>query len=87
MRRAVPVWVVSILVLLPLGSGFAIAQAPAQAPAQGQQGPRILSGPDIGFRVEGIDRAGNPTGTLVVRINSEWLPATSKAGITNLTSR
>ena len=29
---------------------------------------------DIGFRIEGTDpRTGNPTGTLVVRVDGEWV--------------
>jgi hypothetical protein len=33
--------------------------------------PNIMSGPDIGFRVEG-QRNGAPTGTMVVRIDGTW---------------
>ena len=36
--------------------------------------PRVLSGPDVGFRVEGL-RDATPVGTLVVRINGEWVAA------------
>jgi hypothetical protein len=33
-----------------------------------------MSGSDIGFRVEGVDpRTGNPTGTLMLRVNGEWV--------------
>lgn len=81
MHRSVPAWFVLIIVLVSLGSGFAIAQGPAQQPSQVQtprQEPIVLSGPDVGFRLEGVDRmTGNPTGTLVVRIKGEWMPATS----------
>ena len=91
MRRIVPLWLAVVLTLVALGSGFVIAHAPAQPPAPAQpqpsQPPRILSGPDLGFRVEGIDPAGNPSGTLVVRIKGEWLPATSRPGFNRLTSR
>lgn len=41
---------------------------------------RILSGPDIGFRVEGFDAAGHPQGTLLVRLNGTWVPAVSSPG-------
>jgi hypothetical protein len=33
---------------------------------------RMLSAEDIGFRVEGMDPNGRPTGVFVVRINGEW---------------
>jgi hypothetical protein len=45
------------------------------------QEPRILSGGDIGFR---LDRwQGNaPTGTLVIRLNGKWVePTTSKGPV------
>ena len=36
--------------------------------------PRVVSGNDIGFRIEGTDvRTGNPTGILVVRLDGEWV--------------
>jgi hypothetical protein len=88
MRRVIPIWLVLVLIVIALGSGFAIAQAPGQPPAPAQQpGPRVLSGADIGFRVEGVDRAGNPSGTFVVRIKGEWVPAISQPGFSRLTSR
>lgn len=35
---------------------------------------RILSGSDVGFRVEGVDpTTGGPTGTWMVRINGTWV--------------
>ena len=36
--------------------------------------PTVLSGPDVGFRVE-RQRAGTPVGKLVVRVNGEWVEA------------
>jgi hypothetical protein len=44
--------------------------------------PRVLSGTDIGFRVEGTDaRTGNPTGRLVVRIDGEWVEISPAGGV------
>lgn len=41
--------------------------------------PQVLSGPDVGFRIEGVDpRTGNPMGIWVVRVNGEWVEAMSK---------
>ena len=43
---------------------------------------RVLSGPDIGFRIEGQDaRTGNPTGTWVVRVDGQWLPVGSAPAV------
>jgi hypothetical protein len=36
--------------------------------------PRIVSGPDFGFRIEAEQR-GKPVGTLVVRVDGKWLEA------------
>jgi hypothetical protein len=35
--------------------------------------PQVLSGADVGFRIEGTDFSGRPVGTLVVRINGNWV--------------
>ena len=89
MHRSTSVWLAFILAV---ASWLAIAQAPDQTPAPAQpqappQEPRVLSGPDIGFRVEGLDRSGNPTGTWVVRIDGKWLPASSRFRVMPLTSK
>ena len=44
----------------------------AQPQAQAVDEPVVLSGPDIGFRVERYER-GKPIGTLVVRLNGRWV--------------
>ena len=36
--------------------------------------PRVMTGPDVGFRVEGI-RGSTPVGTIVVQVNGQWVPA------------
>jgi hypothetical protein len=64
MRKIMLVWLAS-LVLVAMTS-FAVAQ---QRFAQ----PRVVSGADIGFRVEGTDLSGRPTGTFMVRVNGEWM--------------
>ncbi len=35
--------------------------------------PRVMSGDDIGFRVQGLDGNGKPSGVWVVRVNGEWV--------------
>jgi hypothetical protein len=47
----------------------------AQGPRRpGTEPPRIVSGNDLGFRIEGTDpRTGNPTGTWMVRLGGEWM--------------
>ncbi len=58
--------------------------------AQGQgiqpQTPTVISGNDIGFRIDG--RKGNtPLGRLVVRINGEWVEAGPIGGFERLTQK
>lgn len=35
--------------------------------------PRIMSGDDVGFRIEGLDGRGTPVGQLVIRVNGKWV--------------
>ena len=35
--------------------------------------PRVLSGGDFGFRVEGV-KGETPVGRLVVQVNGQWVP-------------
>lgn len=71
MRRIVfAAGVASILV----GTGWVAGQQTAQY--QVPTDPYMLSGPDIGFRVEGRTREGGVMGTLMVRLKSgEWVRA------------
>jgi hypothetical protein len=69
----------SLFLAVALVVTVTVALAMAQAPQPVQ--PRIVSGSDIGFRVEGTDRAtGRPIGTLVVRIDGEWVDVSSGGG-------
>jgi hypothetical protein len=63
-------------VLLTMAASWVYAQAIGINPVT----PTVLSGGDIGFRVEG-DRGGTPVGTLVVKINGQWVPADFTNGI------
>ena len=46
----------------------------------------VISGSDLGFRVE-RPRGSRMTGTLVVRINGEWLVAEPAEGVKALTGK
>jgi hypothetical protein len=60
-----------------LGSG-----AGTGAVAAGQSNePRVLSGADLGFRVDGTARDGAPIGTIVVRIDGKWVAPQFQSGI------
>ncbi|HEU4688155.1 MAG TPA: hypothetical protein VFS23_07345 [Vicinamibacterales bacterium] len=67
MAKSVLLWLVSLVATAVVTASITMAQA---RPAE----PRILSGTDVGVRIEGTDvRTGNPTGTLVVRIDGKWV--------------
>ena len=70
-RRIVFALVVACLLV---GTGWVAGQQTTQF--QVPIDPHILSGPDIGFRVEGRARQGDVVGTLMVRLkNGEWVRA------------
>ena len=69
MRAQRLVWVF-VVVLIACAAAWSYAQSLQVTPVT----PTILSGADFGFRVEG-NRAGTPVGTLVVRMNGQWVEA------------
>lgn len=66
-----------LLVVIWLAS---LAGVGVWAQAQSQQ-QRVMSGSDLGFRVERLDRAGTPVGRLVVRVNGQWVEAGFAVGV------
>lgn len=48
--------------------------------------PKMISGGDIGFRVEKMER-GTPVGRLMVRVNGQWVEASFAAGIARVGTR
>ena len=71
-----------VLVVLWVASLVAVGVW-AQTPSQSE--PKLISGSDIGYRVERFDRTGKPVGTLVVRINGQWVEAGFAVGVAKLT--
>jgi hypothetical protein len=50
------------------------------------QTPTVISGSDLGFRVD--SRRGNtPVGALVMRINGQWIEVESGVGVKRLVAR
>jgi hypothetical protein len=66
--KIVLLWLMSLVVLGAVASGWAFAQTRAADPS-------ILSGSDFGFRLEGIARDGQPMGTIMVRVGDKWVEA------------
>ena len=52
----------------------ATASVTAQAVVVNKVQPKVMTGADVGFRVEGL-RGDTPVGTFVVKINGEWVEA------------
>jgi hypothetical protein len=52
----------------------ATAWVTAQALAVTPVAPKIMTGSDVGFRVEGL-RGNTPVGKIVVKVNGEWVEA------------
>jgi hypothetical protein len=59
-----------VLLLTVLTTAWVTAQVVAVKPVP----PKVMTGADVGFRVEGI-RGATPVGVLVVKINGEWVEA------------
>ena len=68
-------WVVSVFAAAALSSALTLAQTNAE---------RVLTGEDIGFRIEGTSRNGEPRGTWVVRVKREWIVPASVPSVRRL---
>jgi hypothetical protein len=59
-----------VLVVTCAVTGTLIAQGLRQ---YGNEPPRLVSGNDVGFRIEGADpRTGQPVGSWMVRVDGRW---------------
>jgi hypothetical protein len=77
--------------VLAVTFGVALLGAAAWGYAYGQGAvmvtpvtPRVFSGAEIGFRMEG-KRGDTPTGTLVIRQNNEWVEVAFSGGMKLIT--
>ena len=90
MRKWIVLWLASLVVVAGFTSALMRAQAPSQVPppfiSQAPPAARVLSGADIGFRVEG-NKDGRAVGTLVVRINGQWIETTASVTSRQLTAK
>ena len=65
--------------------GFGAALAPQTGNIPGGNEPTVLSGQDLGFRVDGIGRDGVPVGALVVRVGGKWVTPQFQPGLRKAT--
>ena len=69
MNKIVSLWLLSLAIV-----GVLALAVTAQVT---RSTPRVVTGADLGFRIEGNDRKGQPVGTLVIRINGDWVPVST----------
>ena len=89
----VVIWVLSIAAVGVLARAQARATPPPvrqlpplEMPAPQLQAPSVIAGNDLGFRVE--SHTGNvPVGSLVIRINGQWVEAQFSVGVKKITTR
>ena len=90
MQKWIVLWFVSLAVVAGFTTALTRAQAPSQVPppftSKAPPTPRVVSGADIGFRVEG-NKDGRAVGTLVVRINGQWVETTPSLTARQLTAK
>lgn len=78
-----PARVIGVIVLTLVAIG---GWASAQVVSQKVKPPLVLSGPDVGFRIEAY-KGTTPVGRLVVRVDGQWVEAQFQGGITRLGTR
>ena len=68
MRKSHVFWLRSLVLVAVLASVVTYAQM-----RRSDEPVRILSGADVGVRIVGTSLEGDPIGSLVVRIDGEWV--------------
>jgi hypothetical protein len=86
MRKLTAIWLATLITVAGATAVFVRAQSQTPLFAQIPADAPILSGSDIGFRVEG-NKDGHAVGTLMVRINGKWVTAAFGPSTTRLTLR
>jgi hypothetical protein len=90
----VVIWVLSIVAVGVLVRAQGVAPAPLKpapqlqvpaAPAPQLQAATVIAGNDLGFRVAS-HKGTTPVGTLVVRINGQWVEAQFSVGVKRVTA-
>ncbi len=69
MNRLLGLWLLSLIVVGLLASAVT-AQVTRVA-------PRVVSGENIGFRIDSLDLKGQPIGRLVIKMDRDWVPVST----------
>jgi len=84
------IWAMTIV-----GTGFwahaqsnpRVLPAPRPAPNNDNEIPTIISGNDIGFRLDGWNKDGTPVGRIVVHQEGKWVDVTLSGRVRPLSSK
>lgn len=71
-----------LLALCTFGVGATWGAAQATPPSSAN--PTVLSGDDVGFRIDSR-KGAKPVGTIVIRVNGRWVEPEFSAGVKLLT--
>ena len=83
-KHLVLVLVVTCVAVIAAVGSLVLAQAPLR-PSAPAVDPHVISGPDLGFRVE-RQQGDRLLGTLVVRVNGKWVDVGAAGGTHLLTT-
>ena len=73
MKSVFRLLVVMSLLAITLVAARSWAQVPVPPAVVPVPTPTVISGNDIGFRVEGLRGRATPVGRLVIRVNGQWV--------------
>jgi hypothetical protein len=73
MARLLTVWLLSLAVMAAVASTMTAQRNPGF--------PRVVTGEDVAFKFEGLDRNGKALGSWLIRIDGEWREVGSGGGI------
>lgn len=73
MKSAFRLLVVVCILAIALVAARSSAQVPIPRAVVPVPTPTVISGDDIGFRVEGLRGKTTPVGKLVIRLNGQWV--------------
>ena len=79
MRKRLALWFASVVAAVVCTSAVMLGQA-RLLPREHQ----LLPGEDVGFRIEGTDSSGRPIGTLMVRVDGQWVEVGSAPNVRRL---
>jgi hypothetical protein len=65
MRQWIALWLASLVAVATFASALTYAQT--------RRAGRIISGEDVGVRLEGADSSGRSTGSLMIRVDGRWI--------------